>query len=371
MISVFEPRLSINDKLSVMKTLLNNEISGTSPIVSKFEKACAEKFDRRYGVAVSNGSVALDLAFQLIDFSEGDEVILPSFTIVSCLSAITRSKATPVFCDVNGESWNMTLEQVKEKTTSKTRAILMVHLYGLTAEADKISKYCGEKNIILIEDSAEAHGQQVNSKKCGSFGLMSTMSFYANKHITTGEGGIILTDSKEIYEKANLMRNLGFKSEKRFQHDEFYWNYRMGGLQASLGISQLASLDNNIQKKINQGNYYLEKLDSIKEKIKLPMREHNNVKNHYWVFGVVLKKNGITKEVIKSLDKLGIQTRPFFWPLHLQKALKNIDLHEQPELPVSENLGKNGFYIPIGGHLSKSKQNYISKSLIRIVNDYY
>jgi perosamine synthetase len=246
MISVFEPRLSINDKYSVIKTLFKNEISGTSPIVQEFEKSAAKSFNRDHAVAVSNGSIALDLAFQLIDFSDGDEVVLPSFTIVSCLSAVVRAKAVPVFCDVNKDTWNMTFEDVKSKITKRTKAVLVVHLYGLTAEIEKIEKYCNENNIILIEDAAEAHGQIAGNRKCGSFGLISTMSFYANKHVTTGEGGLLLTNNKEVKKKADLMRNLGFRPEKRFQHDEFYWNYRLGGLQASLGVSQLKNLEKNI-----------------------------------------------------------------------------------------------------------------------------
>jgi perosamine synthetase len=370
MISVFEPRLSLNDKYSVVKTLYQNQISGTSPIVEKFEKSCSQKFDREHAIAVSNGSVALDLAFQLIDLSEGDEVIIPSFTIISCLSAIIRAKAVPVFCDVDENSWNMTLEKVREKTTNKTKAVLLVHLYGLAGEAEEISTYCIENNIFLIEDAAEAHGQKIGNKKCGSFGLISTMSFYANKHITTGEGGMLLTDDDGIKEKAQLMRNLGFKSEKRFQHNEFYWNYRMGGLQAALGVSQLKSLEKTINKKIDQGNYYQNNLDNMKEKIQLPLKKDNETLNHYWVFGLVLRKFDIREEVMSKLFEAGVQTRPFFWPLHLQEVLKKINLEKQPSLPVSERIGKNGFYIPIGDHLSKKDQDYIIKNLVRILDEH-
>lgn len=370
MISVFEPRLSINDKYSVLKTLLKNEISGTSPIVEEFEHSSAKSFDREHATAVSNGSVALDLALQLIDLSEGDEVILPSFTIISCLSAVVRAKAVPIFCDVNEDSWNMTFEDVKSKITEKTKAILVVHLYGLTAEIEKIEKYCKEKNIILIEDAAEAHGQIVGNRKCGSFGLISTMSFYANKHVTTGEGGLLLTNDDKIKKNADIMRNLGFRPDKRFQHDEFYWNYRLGGLQASLGVSQLKNLEKRISSKIKQGNYYQKQLEIIKDKVQLPIKEINGTINHYWVFGIVLKKDGIRENVVSSLTKADIQTRPFFWPLHLQEVIKKLDLGPQPTLNISENIGKNGFYIPIGKHLNRNKQDYIANNLIKIINEY-
>lgn len=367
MISVFEPKLSIKDKSAVLKALYKNNISGTSPIVDDFEKMCALKFDRKFGVAVSNGSVALDLAFQILDLEEGDEVIIPSFTIISCLSAVIRSKGTPVFCDIDQDSWNMTLKNIKGKVTPKTKALLMVHLYGLAAEAEEISKFCDENNITIIEDAAEAHGQEVNGIKCGSFGLISTMSFYANKHITTGEGGMLLTDSEEIYKKAKSMRNLGFNNKKRFQHEDLYWNYRLGGLQAALGISQLGQLKKTIDNKIHQGYLYNDLLVSIEDKVQLPVVESLGVKNHYWVYGLVLKKDGIRDKIFQSLEGKGIQTRPFFWPLHMQKVLDKKFIKNE-NLPISENIGKNGFYIPIGAHLNSNRQKYISSSLIEVIS---
>ena len=212
----------MSDKFYVLKALLSNQISGTSPIIKQFEEDLAKKFDRKYAVVLSNGSNALDIALQSLDLKKDDEVIVPSFAIISCLSAIIRTGATPVFCDVDIETWNMSLDHVKDKVSSKTKAILMVHLYGLTADAEKIENYCNEKNLILIEDAAEAHGQSIENKKCGSFGNISTFSFYANKHITTGEGGAVLTDNQEDYEKMKKMINLDFDNSKRFQHENFY-----------------------------------------------------------------------------------------------------------------------------------------------------
>ena len=187
LISVFAPKLSFLDRFNVLKTLLSNQISGTSPVIKQFEEEIAKKFDRKYAVALTNGSAALDVALQCVGLKKDDEVIVPSFAIISCLSAIVRTGATPIFCDVDLDSWNMSLDHVKEKLSPNTKAVLMVHLYGLTAEAKKIEDFCKEKNLHLIEDSAEAHGQSIDNRKCGSFGNISTFSFYANKHITTGE----------------------------------------------------------------------------------------------------------------------------------------------------------------------------------------
>ena len=370
MINVFEPRLSVKDKISVLKTLNKNNISGTSPTVNEFEKACAEKFGRKYGIAVSNGSVALDVAFQMLDLNEDDEVILPSFAIISCLSAVLRTKAKPIFCDVDENTWNMSFENVKAKITKKTKAVLIVHLYGLTADAIKISNYCSENNIFLVEDAAEAHGQVIENKKCGSFGQISTMSFYANKHVTTGEGGIILTDSDKFYEQARLIRNLDFDNSKRFQHNNLYWNYRLGGIQAALGLSQLKNIDSVISEKINQGKYYTQLLGGLNKYIQLPPVSFDDIQNHYWVYGLVINQDGIRSRVVAQLEENGIQTRPFFWPLHLQPAFKESKNFYKDKLPISEKIGKNGLYIPIGKHINKNDQKFISNKLIQIITSF-
>ena len=363
MISVFQPSLTFKDKFAVYKTLLKNNISGTSPIIEDFEKDISKKFQRKYGIAVSNGSVALDAAFQMLNLKKEDEVVLPSFTIVSCLAAVVRSGATPIFCDVDESSWNMSLENIKQCVTDKTKAILMVHTYGLPAEAFEIEEFCNKNNILLIEDAAEAHGQIVGGRYCGSFGQISTFSFYANKHITTGEGGILLTDSKNFYEEAKKIRNLDFDNKKRFQHENLYWNYRLSGLQAALGNSQIKKLDKTINFKIKQGNYYRYLLSDALDFIELPLEEHNGTLNHYWVFGILLKKENVRDKLIEELLKEGIETRPFFWPLHLQPVIKDIS-KENKNLIISEKLGRNGLYIPTGRHITPKLQKKIVKILL-------
>lgn len=370
MISVFSPKLSLLDKFNVLRTLLKNEISGTSPIVNKFEEEISKVFNREYSVAVTNGSSALDVAFNALDLKKGDEVIVPSFTIISCLAAIIRTGATPIFCDVDIDNWNMTLELTKEKVTEKTKAILMVHLYGLTAEAIEIENYCNENDIFLIEDAAEAHGQVIDNRKCGSFGNISTFSFYANKHITTGEGGAVLTNDEIIYKKLKQMVNLDFDNANRFKHKNLYWNYRLSGLQASLGLSQIKKIDKTVKRKRKQSNYYNQLLENNKM-FKTPPTTVRGVDNHYWVYGILLNKEGIRENVIKDLENIGIQTRPFFWPLHLQDALPSEYKLKQSNLNNSEFLGRNGFYIPLGDHLNNSKQRFICTNLINIINSYY
>jgi len=367
MIRVFEPKIDTDDIKEVSKTLFETNISGTSPVVREFETKLAKKFDRKYAVALSNGSVALDVAFNLHEFRKSDEVIIPSFTIISCLSAVIRSGAKPVFCDVDPLTWNMTLENVEAVVTKKTKAVLMVHTYGLTAEAKRIQNFCKKNNLILIEDAAEAHGQNESGLKCGSFGKVSTMSFYANKHITTGEGGAILTNSKEKYNLANQIINLDFTNKSRFKHKNFYWNYRLGGMQASLGISQLNKLEKTIKNKITQGAYYNVLLEDHKDKISLQPMMKDMTKNHFWVFGVLLNKQNKRDKVMEKLLDKKIETRPFFWPLHLQPALGDMYKSKVKKLKISENLGKNGLYIPIGTHVSKQDQEFIIDSLLSII----
>ena len=367
LINVFSPKIGLGDVASVLKVLMSNQISGTSPIVNKFEEQIAKKFDRKHGIAVSNGSVALDLAFQSLDLKEGDEVILPSFTIISCLSAVVRTGATPIFCDINKTSWNMTLKDVEKKKTENTKAILMVHLYGLTAEAQKIEKYCEKNGIFLIEDAAEAHGQKESQKFCGSFGLISTMSFYANKHITTGEGGMVLTDDDDLKDKIKKMRNLDFDNKKRFYHDNLYWNYRLGGMQAALGISQLKKLDKTISHKIKQAEIY-DQYFSEEKTLSIPLKNINDTNNHYWVYGVVLNKDGIRDKVMKELYDSGIETRPFFWPLHLQGSLPK-KFRNDIELVNTEHISKNGLYLPLGKHLKIRDQKFVTETLLTILKN--
>lgn len=370
MIKVFEPEITLSDYFSVFKALFSKNISGSSYVVEEFEVKLAKKFQRKYAVATTNGSSALDVAFKLLNLKKNDEVILPSFTIISCLSAIVRSGAKPVFCDVDKNSWNMTLNNLQSKFTTNTKAVLIVHTYGLAAEVSKIAKFCREKNIYLIEDAAEAHGQLVDGKFCGSFGDISTFSFYANKHITTGEGGAILTNNEIFYKNARKIINLDFNNNQRFKHEKLYWNYRIGGLQAALGISQISKIDTVIKNKITQGNYYSHLLKKFEALVATQPTIWNGIENHYWVYGVLLKKDNIRNQVIEELKKKDIETRPFFWPLHLQEALPNEFRKDKIKLEVSEDLGRNGLYLPMGNHVTKRMQNKIIKELIFTVEKF-
>ena len=372
MIRVFEPWISFSNIVEVNKALFKNQISGSSIYVKKFEDEFKKFIGMEHSVAVSNGSDALDLSFQALNLTKDDEVILPSFSIISCLSSIIRSGAKPVFADVSIETSNITLDEIKRVRTKNTKAVLVVHTYGLPADIDQIKDYCTENSLTLIEDTAEAHGMMFEGKYCGSFGDISTFSFYANKHITSGEGGMIMTNSKKIFQTLQQMRNLDFNNERRFVHNKFYWNSRLSGLQAALAYSQIKNISKVIYKKQQQAAIYDSLLSQIKE-ISIPIKSYKGTENNYWVYGIVLKTPNLRDKLIEHLYNNGVESRPFFWPLHLQPAYLNSNNAENIELINSEYLGKNGLYLPMGAHINKKIQkkivNILEKNIEELIND--
>ena len=367
-IPVSQPFVSEQDKKAVQECLDMGYLSGDAPIVGEFERNFADLIGTKYGVALANGSVALDLALHVLDLKPGDEVIVPSFTIASCLFAILRTGATPVFVDCEEETWNMSIRTVAEKVNSNTKAIMVVHIYGLPVDMDPIISLCRDKNIALIEDSAEAHGVKYRGAYCGSFGDISTFSFYANKVITTGEGGMVLTSNERLNERVRYFRNLAFAPPpgKRFIHEEIGWNFRLGSMQAALGNSQIYRMDEIANEKRKIGLKYYDRL-SEHPLLTLQATQTDYSENMYWVAGVLLHEHLNTESIAVELKKIGVDTRPFFYPLHKQPLLKNYGLQDQPALPVSEKLGLQGIYLPSYIGLSDSDIDYVCESLIDLV----
>jgi perosamine synthetase len=320
-------------------------------------------------VAVANGTIAIDLAIELFDLQPGDEVILPSFTIISCLSQILRKGAIPRFIDSNSETWNMDVDLVEKNISLKTKLIVAPHIYGLPIDMDPLMLLAESFGIPLIEDAAESHGLRYKDQVCGSFGVLSTYSFYANKHITTGEGGLIVTNDEDLAICLQNLKNLNFRQGERFVSDELGWNYRLGSTQAALGLSQLKRLNEILKQRKKIGAFYQEQLQGVPN-IQLPLVETAFSENNYWVFGLVLngKMTGKAKEVQNELGNLGIGTRPFFQPLHRQPVLQKFGLSEQPSLSVSENLGNSGFYIPNGLGTEISDFEYVVDCIDRVLS---
>jgi perosamine synthetase len=369
MIPVNTPLLNGKEKEYVLKAIEDGWISSEGPAVKEFEEKFSARVGRKHGISVCNGSIALDLAVKAIGIKEGDEVILPSFTIISPAAAIVRCGAIPVLVDSDLLTWNMDVSQVEAKITSRTKAILVVHIYGLPVDMDPVLDIAKRHNLKVIEDAAEMHGQMYRGKPCGSFGDISTFSFYPNKHITTGEGGMIVCNDQALAERCALLRNLAFVPERRFVHYELGWNYRFTNLQATLGLAQLERLDEFVEKKRYLGNRYNQLLHDLGDKLYFPLPATDYSDNIYWVYGMVLKEN-VPYDAQAMMQKLaleGIGSRPFFYPMHKQPVFNNMRLYTNEKYPNSEVMGNRGFYIPSGLGLKDEEMIEVSDKLHKIL----
>lgn len=369
MIPVNTPLLIGNEKKYLNDCIDTGWISSEGPFVKRFEKGVSNYIGRDYASACSNGSAALDIAVKALGLISGDEVIMPSFTIISCAQSLVKQGIKPVLIDSHYDTFNMIVEDVEAKITSKTKAIMIVHIYGLTVDVDPILKIANKYNLKVIEDAAEVFGHKYKGKRCGSFGDISIFSFYPNKHITTGEGGMILTDDPLIDQRVKELRNLCFSADpnKRFIHEDLGWNYRMTNIQAALGLAQLEKIDHFIEKKKHIGTHYNKLLSDIKS-INLPIVNTDYCDNIYWVYAITIKDNcEITaKEAMKKLAEFKIGTRPFFYPMHLQPVFNKMGLFNDQHFPNSLKLYGNGFYIPSGLGISEREIEEVSDRLHEI-----
>lgn len=364
MIPVNEPLLDGNEKKYLNECIDTGWISSEGPFIKRFEEGMAKYVGRKHAIAVCNGSVALDVAVVACGIGVGDEVILPTFTIISCASAIVRAGAVPIVIDCDPKTYNIDVTQIEKRITPKTKAIMMVHIYGLPCDMNPILELAKKYNLKIIEDAAEMHGQTYYGKKCGSFGDISTFSFYPNKHITTGEGGMILTDSDEVAAHCRSLRNLCFIPEKRFVHHELGWNFRMTNLQAALGVAQLERIDSFVQKKRWIGNTYSKLLSGI-QGMQLPVLKTEYAENIFWVYPLVLDRNvgHDAESFCKLLGTKGIGTRPFFWNMHEQPVFKKMGLYSAENYPHAENIARRGFYVPSGLALTEEQIHTVCDTL--------
>lgn len=364
-IPVNEPLLDGNERKYLAQCIDTGWISSEGPFVHEFEQRFAASTKRKHAISVVNGTAAIDAVIEALRLGPGDEVIMPSFTIISCVAQMVRNGVKPVFVDADPITWNMVVDQVEAKITPRTRAIMAVHIYGLPVDMDPLLDIAKRHGLKVIEDAAELIGQTYKGRPCGSLADISTFSFYCNKHITTGEGGMVVTDDDELAGRVRSLRNLCFLPERRFVHEELGWNLRMSNLQAALGLAQLERLDAFVEKKRRIGAMYQERLQGI-EGLQLPLAETAFAKNIYWVFGLVIREplKINAREAMKMLAERGIGTRPFFYALHRQPVLLKKNACDQQELPVSEYLSEKGFYIP-GGLALTDDQIDIVTSVVR------
>ena len=371
-IPVNVPKIFNQEKINVKKCLEEGWISSEGKYVKKFEQTFSKYNKRVYGIAVSSGTAALEISMKSLNLRKGDEIIIPTFSIISTALCVIKLGLKPILVDSDLRTWNMDSTQVIKKITNKTKAIIITHIYGFPVDMKMILKVAKAKNIKIIEDSAEMIGQTYFKRKCGSFGDLSTFSFYANKHITTGEGGMILTNNKKLYDKCKSLRNLCFGiGVNRFNHDDIGWNYRMTNLQAALGCGQLKSITRIINRKREIGRRYISILRQC-NKIYIQPDKLKYSKNIFWVFGILLKRNtGFTRDwLVKKLLKSNIQTRNFFYPMHKQKIFQKMKLFsKKKKFPNADFLSKNGFYLPSGLGISNKEIDFVAKTLKNILEN--
>lgn len=369
-IPVNEPLLNGNEKKYLIECIETGWISSDGPFVEKFEKEWALRTQRNFGIAVCNGSIALDTAIIALNLEPGDEIIMPTFTIISCAAAIVRAHCTPVLVDSDPFTWNMDINQVKAKITNKTKAIMAVHIYGLPVDMSPLLELAKQLGLYIIEDAAQMHGQTYKNSPCGSFGDISTFSFYPNKHITTGEGGMVLTNNACLAERCRLIRNLFFKPEKRYHHDELGHNFRMSNLQAAVGLAQLERLDEFVAKKRSMGQLYSQLLENVPG-LQLPLATTFYADNIYWAYGIVLKDEApiTVAELINRLKNLGIGTRAFFWPMHEQPVFKTNGFFQGERYPIAEKIARRGLYIPSGLALTQEQIQVVVDEIKAIMSE--
>lgn len=368
MYPVSQPLINGSEKSLLIKCIDSGWVSSDGPFVEEFENTFSNYVECSDGIAVCNGTAALEVALFAADIGEGDEVIMPSFTIISCAIAPIRLGAIPVLVDIEPETWNMDVDQIESKITTKTKAIMAVHMYGHPCDMPAIMEIADKHSLIVIEDASQVHGATINGRKCGGIGDVATFSFYANKIITTGEGGMVTTSNPKIAERARSYRNLCFKSERRFHHTELGENFRMTNLQAALGVAQMERIDEFVGLKRKIGFKYLEefkKINCIKAQIEKP-----SAKMVFWMYGIELSAdlNLDAKTVMALLAERKIGTRPFFLGLHEQPALHKKGLFMDERYPITERASKLGFYLPSSITLKDKDIEWITSQLKDVIN---
>lgn len=363
MIPVNEPLLGERELEYVAECLRSGWVSSAGRFIEEFEERWATYCGMKHGIAVSSGTAALQAAIGSLRLEQGDEVIIPTFTIISCALAVVYNGGVPVLVDSDPDTWCLDVSQIEAKITPRTRAILPVHIYGHPVDMDPVLELARQYGLLVVEDAAEAHGVEYKGRRCGGLGDISCFSFYANKVITTGEGGMVLTNDDTYAESARSLRNLCFRKERRFRHTELGHNFRFTNLQAAMGVAQLERIEEIVARKRWIGKAYGEGLKDIPG-LRLPA-ERPWAKNIYWMYGVVLEEpTGLDAQgLARRLADSGIETRPFFLGLHEQPAFLKRGLFQDERYPVAERLARQGLYLPSGLALSEEQINQVCQAV--------
>lgn len=365
MIPISKPLMGGNELELVRECIETGWISSNGRFVQEFERKWASYCGAEYGVSVSSGTAALQIAVATLKLEPGSEIIMPSWTIISCAIAILEAGCIPVLVDCDPETWCMNIDEVEKKISPRTRAVMPVHMFGHPVDMRRLVPLADKRHLFIIEDAAESHGAEVAGRRVGGLGDMGCFSFYANKIITTGEGGMVLTNNSEFANRLRSLRNLCFRSDRRFFHSELGHNYRLTNLQAAVGVAQTERVDAHIHKKRWMAGCYRERLKDLSQ-ITLPV-EREWAKNVYWMYGLVLK-DGVpldATELARRLRERGIDTRPFFLGMHEQPVLQARGLFNGERYPISERLARRGLYVPSGLTLTELQIDYVCDAIRR------
>jgi len=360
MIPVYKPSIGKKELEYVTQAVKSTWISSKGEFLDKFEKEFAKFCQTKYAVATCNGTVSIHLALAALGIGKGDEVIVPTFTYVASVNAITYTQAKPVFAESEKDSWNLDPNDIEKRITSKTKAIMAVHLYGHPCNMGPILKIAKKYKLCVIEDAAESHGALYKGKKVGSIGDVGSFSFFGNKTITTGEGGMIVTNNKKIADKARHLRGQGVSLKKNYWHDEIGFNYRMTNIAAAIGLAQLEKIEKIIAKKRTIAKKYFKELSNVKELVLQP--EMPWAKNVFWMVSVLTPKKDRDKLMKHLLDN-GIDSRPFFYPAHIMPIYK-----ENKKYPTAEDIAARGINLPSFPELTKKEIEKITKVIKKYFN---
>lgn len=364
MIEVFDPIIGDEEIEAVVAALRRGEISGSfGEAIPRFEQEFAGFCGCKFGVTVSSGTTALHLAVAAAEIGAGDEILISASTNIATALAVVHNQATPVPVDSEAITWNLDLDLIEDLITEKTKAIIPVHLYGHPVDMDRLMDIARRHNLLVIEDCAESHGATCRGRMTGSFGDMACFSFYANKVITTGEGGMVTTNDEQLAERLRLLRNLAF-TKPRFRHEELGFNFRMTGYQAAMGVAQLAKIDHILSEKRRVAHTYNEFLRDV-EGLQLP-HEAEWARNVYWMYAVVVQPEfGMSRdELMAVLRAANIDSRTFFCPMNQQPCLQSLPNFREVPCPVADGLWENGLYLPSTYSLSEQVIKQIADVVI-------
>jgi len=366
MIPVCEPVMNGRELKYVMDCVETNWISSAGKYITLFEEKFSQYCNVPYGVACSTGTTALHLALVALGLGPGDEVIIPDFTLIVSANTVILTGAKPVLVDVDRRTWCIDPRLIEEKITPRTKAIMAVHMYGHPCDMDAILDIARRHNLYVVEDCAEAHGAEVNGRRVGSLGDVGCFSFYGNKILTTGEGGMVVCKDEKIAERMRLLRNQGFEAP-RFVHNVIGFNYRLTNIQAAIGLAQTEMVEEKVERKVWIGKTYNELLAGQPD-LTLPVEEPW-ARNVYWMYGVVVGDGfGVKKDdLMPMLTAKGVDTRSFFCPMSLQPVFRGNDekfADISGDYPVSVDLWKRGLYLPSGIGLTRGQMEEVVEKLL-------